>query len=254
MPKRTPLIGITHLPVTCGGCGLRPRCFPVHLSGETISALSTLVKGARPVESGTCVIRQGDPATSLYITRMGSAKGVLGSADGTEQVIAFYYPSEMIGFDSLERDTYRSSVFALERSSFCEIPVAAFESLCQRDPEIFHRLVRDLARALAIQERLTLELSKLDAEQRLAAFLFDLSRRQRARGLSPSGLHFSMSRYDIANHLGMASETVSRAFTHFEHEGILEVARKFVTIHNPEGLRQIANPGRTTTQNTRSHG
>jgi CRP/FNR family transcriptional regulator len=210
------------------------------LSDKTVAAFSAIIKPGRPVAPGTCIIRQGDPANSLYTARMGSVKGVLGAADGAEQVIAFYYPSELIGLDSLEGGTYRSSAFALERTALCEIPIQAFEALCQHDPEVFHHFVHDLAEALAVHEQHTLELTKLDTEQRLAVFLFSLSQRQHARGLSTTDLTFSMSRYDIANHLGMASETVSRAFTHLEREGVLEVARKAVHIRDFERLRELS--------------
>ena len=78
--------------------------------------------------------------------------------------------------------------------------------------------------------------SKMPAEARLASMVHTLSLRFEERGFSPNEFNLSMSRNDIANMLGLAVETVSRLFSHFQEQGILEVERKHIRILDQEKL------------------
>jgi CRP/FNR family transcriptional regulator len=82
-------------------------------------------------------------------------------------------------------------------------------------------------------------LARLPVESRLASFLSNLSERYRARGFSATEFNLSMSRNDIANLLGMAVETVSRLFSQFQDQGLLQVERKHVKILDIEALRAL---------------
>jgi CRP/FNR family transcriptional regulator len=75
-----------------------------------------------------------------------------------------------------------------------------------------------------------MQLGKRTAEERLASFLLSLSARFRQRGLSATEFNLPMSRQDIGNYLGLAIETVSRLFAHFQEQGLLRVNRKQITI------------------------
>jgi len=74
------------------------------------------------------------------------------------------------------------------------------------------------------------QLAKMTAEARLANFLIEMSKRHSARGHSAAEFNLSMSRNDIANLLGLAVETISRLFTHFQELKILKVERKHIQI------------------------
>ena len=82
-------------------------------------------------------------------------------------------------------------------------------------------------------------LGKLTADRRLAHFLLDISSRLKDHGLSESKFNLMMTRNDIANYLGLAIETVSRVLTRFQKQGIIEVDRRSVHIHDFPRLRDI---------------
>ena len=82
-------------------------------------------------------------------------------------------------------------------------------------------------------------LGKKNAEERLATFLVNMSRRLHQRGLSATDFHLSMSRHEIGNYLGLAVETVSRIFTRFQEEGLLKVDRKHVQLLNLAGIEAV---------------
>jgi CRP/FNR family transcriptional regulator, anaerobic regulatory protein len=80
------------------------------------------------------------------------------------------------------------------------------------------------------------------AEERLAAFLLNLTQRLQARGFSPQEMVLRMTREEIGSYLGLKLETISRGFSKFVAEGIVEVKQRQVRILDAAALRQIANP------------
>ena len=84
-------------------------------------------------------------------------------------------------------------------------------------------------------------LGNMRAEERLAAFLLNLVQRLHARGFSQSELTLRMTREEIGSYLGMKLETVSRTFSKFSDEGIIEVKQRYVKILNPDALKKIFN-------------
>jgi CRP/FNR family transcriptional regulator len=94
-------------------------------------------------------------------------------------------------------------------------------------------------------------LGKRSAEERLATFLLSFSDRFKQRGFSPSDFFLSMSRHEIGNYLGLAVETVSRLFTRFQEEGLLEVERKHVQLLDLPRLYDIVQ-GATSIRSNQS--
>jgi CRP/FNR family transcriptional regulator, anaerobic regulatory protein len=77
------------------------------------------------------------------------------------------------------------------------------------------------------------------AEERLAAFLLNLTQRLQARGFSASSLILRMTREEIGSYLGLKLETVSRTFSKFQDDGLLEVKQRHIRILDEAGLRQL---------------
>jgi CRP/FNR family transcriptional regulator len=77
------------------------------------------------------------------------------------------------------------------------------------------------------------------AEERLAAFLLNLSRRFQRRGYSPTEFHLRMTREEIGGYLGLKLETVSRLFSKFQEDGLMEVQQKHVRILDVPGLEAV---------------
>jgi len=85
-------------------------------------------------------------------------------------------------------------------------------------------------------------LGNMRAEERLAAFLLNLVQRLHARGFSQSELVLRMTREEIGSYLGLKLETISRTFSKFSEDGIIEVKQRYVKILNPDALKKIFNP------------
>jgi CRP/FNR family transcriptional regulator len=76
------------------------------------------------------------------------------------------------------------------------------------------------------------------AEERLAAFLLNLSQRFTARGYSASEFNLRMTREEIGSYLGLKLETVSRAFSRFQEDDLISVHQKHIQILDVQGLRR----------------
>ena len=195
--------------------------------------VDALRQQSRRVRVGGALFRSGDAFTSLYAVYAGLFKTEAVDGAGREQVTGFFMPGELLGLEGLAAARHEVTAVALEDSSVAVIPYAEASSL-QRE------LHAALAMQIVREHEMMLLLGSMRAEQRLAAFLCDLSSRLRQRGYSGSEFLVRMTREDIGSYLGMTLETVSRLFSRFRVQGVLEVRQRQVRLLDLEGLRRLA--------------
>jgi len=210
------------------------------LDPEDMDRLDRSIKRSRPLHRGDHLFRESDAFHCLYIVKTGSVKTYAPSEDGGEQVLGFHLPGELIGLDAIENANHKCSAKVLETSAICEIPFGHLEELSTSMPSLQHQMYRLLSREISQDESMLTLLGKNNAEERLAAFLLSLSGRFKRRGFSPYDFYLSMSRHEIGNYLGLAVETVSRLFTRFQDEGLLEVERKHIQLLDLQRLENLS--------------
>jgi CRP/FNR family transcriptional regulator len=89
------------------------------------------------------------------------------------------------------------------------------------------------------EHKMLLMLGKMSAEEKIATFILSISRRMEERHWKATEFVLSMPRQDIANYLGLAVETVSRLFAHYQEAGIIKVDRRRIIILDLHRLRVI---------------
>ena len=233
------VITLNKIKITCQSCGLSNICLPLGLESEDIDRLDAIVQRNRPLRRGAYLFQTGDPFHKVYVVKTGTMKTYTQCPDGSEQVIGFHLPGEVIGLDGIEMGKYICTAKALETSAICEIPFNELEDLTATIPNLQHQMFRLLSGEISKDTSLMTLLGKSTAEERLAAFLLSLSIRLHSRGFSATQFNLSMSRQEIGSYLGLALETVSRLFTHFQEEKILKVNRKYVEILDMEKLYNL---------------
>lgn len=233
------VISFDNIKVACRNCSLTSLCLPMGLTPEDVDLLDAIVKRNRPLHRGDHLFRQGDKFQCIYVVKTGTVKSFDPGEDGSEQVLGFHLPGEMIGLDAIETGFHHCSAKILETTAVCEIPFNRLEELSSTIPSLQHQMYRLLSREIGHDEDMLTLLGKRNAEERLASFLLSLSGRFQRRGFSPSDFYLSMSRHEIGNYLGLAVETVSRLFTRFQDDGLLKVERKHVQLVDIERLKQI---------------
>jgi CRP/FNR family transcriptional regulator, anaerobic regulatory protein len=222
------------------------------LEPADVERLEGIVRRARPLHRGDLLFQEGDRFRSLYVVKTGSVKSFAPNPEGGEQVLGFHLPGELIGLDAIDRDVHICSAAALDTAAVCEVPFARLEELTAVIPSLQRQLYRLLSKEIGDDTELLMVLGKKSAEERLAAFLLSLSRRLDKRGLSSTDIHLSMSRHEIGNYLGLAVETVSRLFTHFQEERLMRVERKHIQLHDLGALETLVSGAGPTRQNQRN--
>jgi CRP/FNR family transcriptional regulator, anaerobic regulatory protein len=224
----------------CKDCSLASLCLPLSLNMEDMDALDEIVKRGRPLKKGEFLFRQGDAFSSVFAVRAGALKTFSLSDSGDEQITGFHLPSELVGLSGMDSEIYPVSAVALETTSVCEIPFERLDELSVQLPQLRRQLMRIMSREIRDDQQMMLLLSKKTADERIATFLVNLSARFRARGFSANQFRLAMSRNEIGNYLGLAVETVSRVFTRFQQNKLLEAEGKEVHILDPIELCALA--------------
>jgi CRP/FNR family transcriptional regulator len=225
----------------CSECSVRELCLPVGLKSTEIKVLDQLIDTRHPISKGTTLYRSGDRFRALYAVRTGFFKTGLLHEDGREQVTGFQMMGELLGMDAISSDIHACNAIALEDSEVCEIPFEALEQLSSKIPTLQHHFHRMLSREIVRDQSLLMLLGNMRAEERLAAFLLNLSQRFVERGFAKNEFILRMTREDIGSYLGMKLETVSRTFSRFNAEGIISVQGKAIHIQRPEDLRDMTS-------------
>ena len=241
MNSTMPPIRTEPFKVACSSCNLRELCLPVGLSRNDLEQLDTMVATRRSVVRGDTLFRAGDAFQSLYAVRTGFFKTCVSAEDGRDQVTGFQMAGELLGLDGIGSDRHTVDAVALEDSQVCVIPYAQLEELSREFSDLQRQLHKIMSREIVRDHGVMLLLGSMRAEERLAAFLLNLTQRLQARGFSASSLILRMTREEIGSYLGLKLETVSRTFSKFQEEGLLEVKQRQIRIVDQAGLQKLVN-------------
>jgi CRP/FNR family transcriptional regulator len=227
--------------VACSNCNLRELCMPVDLSPADLQRIDTLVGSRRKVKRGESLYQLGAEFKSLFAIRSGVFKTSVTIEDGREQVTGFQMAGEIMGLDGIVSDRHTCDAVALENAEVCVMPFNEIEMLSREVSALQHHVHKIMSREIVREHSVMMMLGSMRAEERLAAFLLNLTQRLHARGFSRSELVLRMTREEIGSYLGLKIETVSRTFSKFVDEGILEVKQKNLRILKPDALQQLVN-------------
>lgn len=206
-----------------------------------IDEIDHTIQRGRPLHRHDTIFRAGDKFESIYAVRAGALKVFDMNQSGEEQVIGFYLPGEIFGLDAIDGGIHQCTAKALETSTVCEIPYDSLQMLSGKISSLQSQMYRLLSREIRSDQNLQLLLSKMSAEERLSSFLLNLAIRYQQRKLSPASFRLPMSRADIGNYLGLAVETVSRAFTRMQEQGVIHVDQREVRIVDRQQLCRLAD-------------
>ncbi len=226
----------------CASCNLREICLPLGLSKQELDYIDgRMVATRRKVHRGAALYQAGDRFESLYAVWTGFFKTSDASKDGRDQVTGFQLGGELLGLDGIASGRHEVDAVALEDSQVCVIPFDALQSLATEVPSLQLQLHRIMSGEIVRNHSVMLLLGSMYAEERLAAFLLNLTHRLQARGFSASALLLRMTREEIGSYLGLTLETVSRTFSKFQHEGLLFVRNRQIRITDPVGLQHVVD-------------
>lgn len=226
----------------CGHCALRELCRTPAAGTRPDARPAGEAPRRRKVARGEPIYRHGDRFEALYAVHTGVFK-ICSDATPSGHIAGFAMSGEVLGLDGLGTERHGCDAVALEDASACVVPYAPLAA-AMRDAEPTQRAFHTvLGQAFAAHRRAAAGMARLQAEARVASFLRGLSQRLAERGYSAHQLQLRMSRLEIAAHLGLTIETVSRCFGKLQSAGVLAVRSKTVEILDPDALAALAEPG-----------
>lgn len=221
----------------CSSCSLGKLCLPVGLDKHDMLELERIIESSLPYKDSEKVFSAEQRFDKIYAVKSGIFKTMVIDPQGNEHIVGFHLPGELFGLDAIYPKKYGSTAMSIGTSSVCGIEYQELEKLSSRLPSLQHQLFSLMSKEVHTSQAMLVEHT---AEQKLAGFILGLASRYKQRGYSETRMNLMMPRRDIANHLNMAPETVSRLFKRFQMEKLVDIKRTDLTITDMERLREVA--------------
>jgi CRP/FNR family transcriptional regulator len=217
---------------TCTYCHFSPFCHS-HEPIKNGCVTDSPVKKHHQLKKNEMLCHSSHKFNSLYAIQEGALKSYQVEANGKELVRGFYLAGEIFGYEAIYNLQHLYSAVAITETLICEIPYDHFLQSLQTRPSLQKTILQLLSQQLTIGSYLI----SSNAEQRVAAFLIDLSKRLRA---TDHYFLLPMSRYDIGNYLRLTGETISRLFSRFQQKGMIVIDHKKIRLCQLDKLQQLA--------------
>lgn len=221
---------------SCTKCNFAPFCLTEEHDQSWANEVNLLVKQYRTLKRKEVLCLPNNKFRSLYAIQTGALKTYQTEADGKELIRGFYFGGEMLGYEAISTGQYTFSAVALSETLICEIPYDDFLEFLHAKPALQKHILHLISQQLNVGAYLV----SSTAEQRLAAFLIDLSSR-----LHPAIMKLDfilpMSRQDIGNYLRLTAETISRILSQLQKNKVVAIHHKRVQILDIASLKRIAD-------------
>jgi CRP/FNR family transcriptional regulator len=229
--------------LNCHNCQtLDLTCFSI-LSKQDLEEVNR-VKVSNIYKKGQIIFYEGMNPTGVYCVNKGRVKISKIGFDGKEQIVRFVMDGGLLGIRALLGDrSYTASATTLEDSIVCFINRETFMEILKKYPEIRQCMVRLLSRLLEEAENKITSLAQKPVRERLAESLLTLHQvfltdNSSCDGPSENG-KINLSREDLANMVGTATETVIRLLSEFKEEGLIAINHRTISILDIESLKKI---------------
>jgi CRP/FNR family transcriptional regulator, anaerobic regulatory protein len=221
----------------CVNCGARALSICSVMRAEDLGRLAS-ARNSQSVEAGETFLNEGDAATHFFTIGSGAVKVYKLMPDGRRQVTGFLFAGDLLGL--AVNDVYTYSAEALTEVTVCRFPRRQLERLLDEFPKMEKRLLAIASNELAAAQEQMMLLGRKTAHEKIASFLLMLSRREERLGRNGTTLQLSMTRTDIADYLGLTTETASRVFTSLKKRGWIELDGSKVILSDRDMLGELA--------------
>ncbi len=225
---------------SCRNCGLQKVCFPTGLVKSDIDRLDQVVDRKPPLKKNQYLFKSGEVFTSLFAIRAGVIKLYSFSEMGEEIIHGFYLPGDVLGVDALASKEHKLNAVAIDNVSVCALPFDQLTDLSLQIPSLNQQIMMVMSKEVNEGRSHSEMLIKRNADQRVAQFIWSMAERYRVRGYVCDEFRLNILHRDVAVHLGLTPETVSRILAKLHSENIVTWKKKEVKIYNEEALRIAA--------------
>lgn len=226
--------------IACQYCNKRMNDVFVTASDEHTTTLAA-AKQCTVYKRGDIIFQEGSHPYGIYAINTGKVKLTHSGDDGREQIIRLCKPGDLIGYKALiSNETYTATAVVLEDSAVCFVPKEVFVRILQKDPSLSLRMMQILTSELRRAETKITHLSQKPVRERLAETLLTL---KETYGLEADEqtINVTLSREEIANLVGTATESAIRLLSEFKKEKVIDLSGKKIRILQLQQLIKMAN-------------
>lgn len=233
---KTPLTLET--PHNCQLCQKQPTSAFHDLSADGLNEISQL-KACVSFKKGQVIIHEGARPQGVYCIHRGKVKLYTLGTEGKEQIIRFITAGDLLGYRSILSDEpISASATALEDTHACYIPKSSFFKVIQDNPKFSLNMLKLSCHELGEAGKMITSLAQKNVKERLAEILLILNS---TFGEDEEGyIDINLTREEIANMVGTATESVIRLISELRKEGHIRSKGKRIALENRSSLRQIA--------------
>ena len=227
--------------IKCEDCSSRGHSMFCDLHGIELAKLDEN-KSCVMYKKGQTLFYEGTRPLGLYCVKSGKVKVFKVGSQGKEQIMRLSNPGDFLGYRALlGEEYYAASAEVLEDAAVCFIPKEDFLSVLQGNTEFFKTVVKSLAHELGVVESKMTDLSQKSVRERLAGYLLMLKETYGMEGEERILIDLAISREDLANMVGTATETVIRLLSEFKKDGLINFEGKKIQVLDPKGLAKTAD-------------
>ena len=232
---------ITVIGSPCSHCEIREISVCGALDAAEIERLRAIIATAH-FDASQTIIGEGEPADNLFNVVSGTVRLHKLLPDGRRQITGFLLPGDFLGIAL--NDSYAYTAEAVDLVHLCRFPRRRLEGLLREMPSLEHSLLGRASAEIILAQDQMLLLGRKTARERVASFLVMLAAREARHGRSATSVALAMTRADIADFLGLTTETVSRTLSQLKKEKIVDLShRGRVDILRPEALGDLREAG-----------
>jgi CRP-like cAMP-binding protein len=228
--------------ISCLDCSSRKSSLFSELGLEHLEQLSD-VKSCVKYKKGQLIFHEGSRPQGLFCVNAGKIKVFKEGSQGKEQIIHFCKPGDFLGYRALlSEENYNASAEVLEEATVCFVPKSEFLRVFQEDSVFVKKIMKSVCHEVGVMEDKIINLAQKSVRERLALTLLMLKETYGIEGEGKSLLiDIALSREDLANIVGTATETVIRLLSDFKESGLISTDGKKIKILNIRALVKEAD-------------
>ncbi|MDH5602523.1 MAG: Crp/Fnr family transcriptional regulator [Cyclobacteriaceae bacterium] len=193
-------------------------------------------------KKGQTLFYEGTRPMGLFCVNTGKVKVFKLSSQGKEQIINIAKPGDFLGYRAiLSEEFYSASATVIEDAAICFIPKEDFLGLLSSNPDFFQRIIKNICHELGVMRERISDLAQKSVRERLAGSLLMLKETYGVDGEKSTLIDIQLSREDLANIVGTATETVIRLLSEFKKDGLISLDGKKIKVLKPRELAKEAD-------------
>lgn len=224
---------------TCEICPFRYKTVFKHFTKEELDQI-TFEKGCNGYKRGNIIYHEGNRGNGIYCVNKGIIKIYKTGLDGKEQIIRFAKQGDIIGYRSiLSNEPACTTTKAIEDAVLCFIPAKTLLTLVKNNPDFSMELIKLSCKELGEANKFILDIAQKTVRERLAEVLLLL---KDSFGLDEENvLQVSLTREELANIVGTATESVIRLLSEFKADKLIQLNGRKIKLLDLKKLDKISN-------------